>query len=141
MTAEGVLDLWHGSRTASAEVKNVAIAEGIQFDVGGYPFTISRVVPKGNELELVLEVETPSGVIGKFLERMKFFDPSGKEIPSWATGYSSYALGDPSAKTTKRHTFTYELKAKIPSANVQYTIWIDLQEKKIPFKIRSKQAP
>ena len=129
--AEGTLSLQTASQKKVVKSQPFDLVKGAAVKVGDIDLKLSRVEkPSFGDAALELEFETGNKAV-TMLAGVKFLDPAGKELQSSSAGSSSMGFGN---KYTYGRSFTLE-KPVAGKVVLQFEVWTDLAEKKVPFSV------
>ncbi|HIG84400.1 MAG TPA: hypothetical protein EYG40_02555 [Verrucomicrobia bacterium] len=129
--AKGTLVVYTGSKTEKIKSQPFEPKKGTNLKVGDIELTVTKAgKPSFGNDPLELEFETKNKAI-TMVAGVKFYDAAGKEIESHGTGSSSMGFN-------KNFTYgqSYGLKKSVAEKVVlEFEVWTDLAEKKIPFSV------
>jgi len=129
--AKGTLVVQTASKSKKVKSQPFEPRKGTKLKVGDIELKVTKAgKPSFGDDPLELEFETNNKAI-TLVAGVKFYDATGKEIESHGTGSSSMGFND---KFT--YGVSYGLKKSV-NGNVvlEFEVWTDLKEKKIPFSV------
>jgi len=129
--AKGTLSLQTASEKKVVQSQPFELVKGTPVKVGEIALELKRVAkPSFGDAALELEFETSDKAV-TMLAGVKFLDPEGNELKSDSAGSSSMGFG-------KRYTYgrSFTLEKPVEGKVVlQFEVWTDLSEKRVPFSI------
>ncbi len=129
--AKGTLSLQTASEKKVVQSQPFELVKGTPVKVGEISLELKRVAkPSFGDAALELEFETSDKSV-TMLAGVRFLDPEGNELKSDSAGSSSMGFGN---RYTYGRSFTLEkpVKGKVV---LQFEVWTDLSEKRVPFSI------
>jgi hypothetical protein len=127
ISLEGILKLKVGLDAREGQLKNVALAKGSQFLMGGQQASITEVRKTDQSTEFTLEFAAEQGL---FVQEMKLSDAEGKGI------FCSYDVSSASGGAERRLTVSFKEIAKpLDKVQLSYVLLADARTIEVPFKV------
>ena len=131
LNAEGTLVVQTASKKSVVKSASFELKKGSQVTVGDIVITVNKVgKPSFGDDKLEVEIQTGNKALETVAE-VKFLTAAGKVIESRGSGSSSMGFG-------KKFTYgrSFNLKQAVSGQVVlQFEIWTDIAEKKVPFSV------
>jgi hypothetical protein len=132
MTLTGKLTLVTASKKQDFTAASVALAAGTEIKAGDIPFTVKEVgKPKWGSNEYPWSVTLQAKQDLTTVADIAFYDAAGKKVESSRSSSSTMSFG-----SNVTITRTYRLKAKLDTAKVVVSYWMDMRKVTIPVNLQ-----
>ncbi len=128
LSIEGIATFTVATKSRQSKSQLVPAKKGTTVTIGEHKIEITKV-EESNWGDAKLEVTLKSDLNLVELRRIRFFDKSGKLIPSERSFYGTSSFG--SKSTTK---VTYNFEKKVDTITVELDEWTDQKEIEVPVK-------
>jgi hypothetical protein len=127
---EGTLALVTAQGQETAKPVDVKLEKGSKIKAGTLELVIEKTGKDGFDDKFPFEISISSGKGGRHLAKLRFLDGAGKEIESKAGSRSHMSgFGEES------WNWDYRLKSEVKACAVEATLWKQLADVEVPFKL------